>query len=347
MFISSCSNIQMIEKKSASGDIENASTDFELPSKNANRNNKNIEIKATKKNETLRLGKNGGTLYVEDQQDSSNDENVDSYLESNNLDESNSARPSTDSTIRDSLKIGVALGPGLERAFHFTSFLKILEKKEIHVHVLTGVEMGAVIAALYACGQTVENIDWMVFKFIKENKKFEYFDHEFHKKIDQYFLSPLKDKKIEDCSLNFYLTLYDSNKNKNFIFNKGNVRELLLLNLRLVSNPVRFKSGEAYSGSVETETFNSSLLKKSGANFVIATDALISPMESQKGQNGNSNYFNKVQANIMKHKKTVDLFLKFPKNKTSDGSLSDIIQSQDDVKQFLVKEIDKFKKKVI
>ena len=49
-------------------------------------------------------------------------------------------------------KIGLALGAGLARGLAHIGVLRVLQESGIKVDFISGTSMGAVIAALYACG---------------------------------------------------------------------------------------------------------------------------------------------------------------------------------------------------
>lgn len=59
-------------------------------------------------------------------------------------------------------KVGVVLSGGGATALAHVGFLKVLEENDIPVDYITGTSMGAVIAAMYACGYSVAQIDSVV-----------------------------------------------------------------------------------------------------------------------------------------------------------------------------------------
>lgn len=56
------------------------------------------------------------------------------------------------------VRIGVALGGGFARVMTHVGVLQVLEENHIPVYAITGISSGAIIAATYAAGSTVEEI---------------------------------------------------------------------------------------------------------------------------------------------------------------------------------------------
>jgi len=56
------------------------------------------------------------------------------------------------------LKIGLALGGGFARGIAHVGVLRVLERENIPIHCLTGVSAGAIVAAAFASGATVNEI---------------------------------------------------------------------------------------------------------------------------------------------------------------------------------------------
>ena len=248
IFLTACSGIKPIQRGHTN---ENVGVDLQIENQKDSKKAEEPQANITKE-ETIRIGDNGGQVF-------------------------NQIEPSiTDDKIDlKKIRVGLNFGPGLNRAINYVEVLKELEKNNIKLNVITGNEMGAVVAALYASGNTPEIIEWMFFKYFKEHKKSKIYSKEWIQEIDEYFLSKLRAQKIEDTEIKFYLTLYDRKTNKVYYFDKGNLRDLLLLNLRLKENPLVFKDGPEYAGAFQVETFNAKLLSGFGSDFNIAVDGLI------------------------------------------------------------------------
>jgi NTE family protein len=56
------------------------------------------------------------------------------------------------------VRIGLALGGGFARGIAHAGVLKVLEQHQIPIHCITGISAGAVVAAAYASGATIEEL---------------------------------------------------------------------------------------------------------------------------------------------------------------------------------------------
>jgi hypothetical protein len=303
----SCSSIHPIQRS-----VENTNTGVELELNSDNTQNPNQTV-ITKEPESIRIGEKGGEVF------------------SNTNPELNyDVKP-----INKKVRIGLAFGPGLNRVFSYIEILKEIEKQNIKIELITGTEMGAVIAGLYASGITPEMIEWMFFKYFKENKNIKAYESEWIKEVDQSFLMKIKNSKIEEAKPKLFLTLFDHKTQKTYYFDKGNIRDLLLLNLRLASNPLAFKNGPEYSGAFEKEVFNSKLMNNLGCDFTIAIDSLTPKISFQDvSENEKSiSVLEKVSSKIKVAKKSFDFVFTLPVgdmnlDSNSEHNVKDYIQKQ-------------------
>jgi hypothetical protein len=64
-------------------------------------------------------------------------------------------------------EINLHLGPGLYNTFSYVGFLKGLEKNRIKVTSISGIEFGALMAALYAKHKKSSLVEWELFKMLQ------------------------------------------------------------------------------------------------------------------------------------------------------------------------------------
>lgn len=204
------------------------------------------------KEETVRLGVNGGDVYHSFEESTFDNDQIVSKV-----------------------RVGLNLGPGLYRATQFISLLKFLEREQLAPKVIAGTEFGAIVAAMYASGMTPEAIEWTFFKYFKEKSNAAIYSASWIKDIEEILLSQIKVRDIEDCKIKFYITLNDSSTGKTYFFNKGSIVELLKQNLMLKKEKTLFGRENKYISAMTTEVFNPRLLKIQGADFTISADALM------------------------------------------------------------------------
>ena len=61
-------------------------------------------------------------------------------------------------------KLGIVLGPGSVKAFAHTGVLKELEKANIPISYIVGIEWGALVGAMYASSAKINDTEWKLYK---------------------------------------------------------------------------------------------------------------------------------------------------------------------------------------
>lgn len=281
----------------------------------------NIELQPTE--ETVRIGEHGGDTYGADQ-----NTNTSSHAENRRL------------------RIALVLGPGIYRTINYVSFLKILERQNLAPDIVTGTGFGAIVAAMYATGMTPEVIEWNFYKYFKEKKKNKPFDKEWSTEVDEVLLSKFKNLNIQDTKKKLFLTLYNHRTGKTYYFDKGNIRDLLLQNLRLSNNPVESKSGQIYSAPFEKEVFNAKLLQKLGAEFTISADVLGSKFDFDTTNEFLLGVLGKAASRIQKEKREFDYSVTFPLGTMNLDSTKDSSLHLQKTYEFMQKQLPQLQKKI-
>lgn len=322
LFLNACSNIKLINREAIQ---ENDGVEVELNKPAEEKINSNNDKPVIINEETVRIGENGGEIFNNTSLNSVETENQDSVK---------------------SLRIGMSLGPGLSRSVAYVEVLKELERNNIQLNLITGNEFGAIIAALYANGVTPEMIEWMFFKYFKEMKNHQPYSAKWIEEVDEFFLVKLKNVKIEDLKMKFYLTLFDHAQNKAYFFNKGNVRDLILLSLRSTDNALKFKDGKIYSGTFEKEVFNVRLMKSVGADFTIAVDSLTGKLSVSDDNKDILEKLKQTSLRAHQEKKGFDVVLNLP---LQEFKLDSGLESSNKIEQsniYTKKQIQLIKKKI-
>lgn len=244
--------------------------------------------------ETVRLGDRGGDVYIP-------------------VEESATIGQGVSKKIR----LGLSLGPGLYRAINYVSVLKFLERQNLSPQIITGTGFGAIVAAMYASGMTPEVIEWNFYRYFKEKRKYRPYDTEWLEEIDTLLLEKLRNKNIQDTSKKFYITLYSSKTKKTYYFDKGNIRDLLLMNLKLSNSANASKKGNQYTAAFENEVFNARLMKKLGVDFAIGADILGSKFDFEDSNEFLIGVYGRVAGRISREKKGFDYFYSLPLSQMS------------------------------
>jgi hypothetical protein len=320
ILLSSCASIRPIQKSSNRPDhVELGLKD--LPNTLEKQNVKEL-INNSHVEETVRVGVQGGEHF-------SNAENSGVVVE----------------TQEKKSRIGICFGPGLNRVINYVAVLKILERYNMAPLVVTGTGMGAIIAAMYAEGMTPEAIEWIFYKYFKENKITRPYEKEWLKQIDQFLLSKFKDSKIEETKKKFYVTLYDRQLKKAFYFDHGNIRDLLLKGLQLESN-IRDVSGPKFEAAFEKEVFNSRLLSQMGVDFTLGIDGLGTKFDFDHPNEFLIGIYGRTSGRIQKEKSTFDYVVTLPLAKMNLDSSKDLPRYMKKTTEFMGKELPQIKNKI-
>lgn len=294
--LSACSGIQQLPSKSSSGTqlSQNTPAQVDIGLSDEIGLNGGATPQLIPNEETVRLGDRGGDVFTP-------------VEESTTIGQGGTKK----------LRIGISFGPGLYRTINYVSILKFLERQNLNPQVVTGTGFGAIVAAMYASGMTPEVIEWNFYRYFKEKRNYRPYETEWLEEVDSLLLEKLKNKTIQDTVKKFYITLYNSKTRKTYFFDKGNIRELLLLNLKLSNSIDSRKSGIQYTTAFENEVFNAGLMKRLGVDFAIGADVLGSKFDFQSSNEYLIGVFGKAAGRVSREKKSFDYFYSIPLAKMS------------------------------
>lgn len=298
-FLSSCSSIKPLgshdQKKSTNAKVNPDQVDLSIDLPNSQE-----QIDVVPQEETVRVGDRGGDIYTNASQGNG-------HIRVDNK----------------KLRIGLSMGPGIYRTINYVSFLKILERQNLAPDIITGTEFGAIIAAMYATGMTPEVIEWNFYKYFKEKRKNKPYDSDWLAEVDEAFLKFFKLVDIQNTEKKFYITLYDHETKKTYYFDKGNIRDLLLLNLKLSNNFTESKKIQKYSTAFEKEVFNARLLRQLGAEFTIAVDSLGAKVDFENANEFLIGVYGRAAGRIQKERKGFDYSVTLPLSFMNLDSIKD------------------------
>ena len=129
--------------------------------------------------------------------------------------------------------------------------------------------------------------------------------------------------KRQDTKKKLILTLYDHKTKKAYYFDKGNIRDLLLLNLKLANDTIESKSGQKYSTAFEKEVFNSRLLRQLGAEFTMAADVLGAKFDFDTPNEFLIGVYGRTAGRIQKERKDFDYSVTLPLSEMNLDSTKD------------------------
>jgi hypothetical protein len=195
--------------------------------------------------------------------------------------------------------------------FNTLSYLKVvdnLQKYKKAPSVYSGAGMGAVIAAFLAMGLTPDHIEWKFFALLEslENERFQ--SKKWKTIVFKFLKKEFKNKRIEQLEKVLILPVYDKKLGKIRYLSRGNLYNILVINIDLKSNtkttflsPLllgNLKVEELFSKGIDKIAVLNSLGKslefKNGNHFYIGVYSKLIGMslKTDEMENKNLSWFN-------------------------------------------------------
>lgn len=174
-------------------------------------------------------------------------------------------------------KIGLALGAGSTKGFAHIGVLQELEAAGIHVDMVSGSSMGAIIGAIYSVGTDLEMLE----RFILSLNLLEYLDLQFPlsaglikgEKIQELIRLFTHGKTFEETKTPFCCVAVDAETGKLDVLEHGLLHEAVRASMSIpaIFEPVAFQ-GRTYIDGGVLERVPSKCLRDRGMDVVIGVD---------------------------------------------------------------------------
>ncbi len=180
---------------------------------------------------------------------------------------------------------GLALGGGGARALAHVGLLKVLEKENIKVDVVSGASFGAVIAALYARGENTDTIYKMIYKFFGGlDKPFDptvplvsFFKG---KKMNRMLKDAFGSALIEDLKIPFVTSAVDLHSGEEYVMDRGPVWEALAAAMSLPGMfPPIFHGDHLLVDGGVINNVPENLIRQKGADIILSAN--VSPLRDE------------------------------------------------------------------
>lgn len=184
--------------------------------------------------------------------------------------------------MKNNKKIGYALGGGGARGVAHIGVLRVLEKEGIRPDYITGSSFGAAIAAAYALGTSVDDLE----KEVLGKKKLDIFRmldlaHPRKalfrgRKIKHYLNEIIGEKDFADTNIPLTIITTDLSTGEEVIIEKGNIVEAIRASIAVpgIFPPININDRYLIDGGVANPT-PVDVAKKMGADFVIGVDLIL------------------------------------------------------------------------
>jgi len=183
-------------------------------------------------------------------------------------------------------KVGLALSGGAARGLAHIGVLRIFEKERIPISMIAGTSIGAIVGAIYAQGKSaakleevVMDVGWrdLIRMVALTPPKTGFFSG---RKIKTRLKEIIGEMDFKDLPIPFACVATDIITGEEVVMNEGSVLEAVIASMSL---PIIFKAAKwqgryLVDGGV-TNPVPVSVLKDMGADFIIASNVVIKPIE--------------------------------------------------------------------
>ena len=194
--------------------------------------------------------------------------------------------------------LGIALGSGAAYGFSHIGVLKILEKNNIDIDIVSGSSMGAVIATLWALGFSIEKIENIANGFGKKIGKFSILGFTFPfkgimraKRLEGIFKSVFKELTFYDLKHNLKIVAFDFLKRKPIVLDRGLLYKAVAASCAFpgIFEPINFKKSILLDGGI-LSPLPTKVLLNYDTHKIIASNISLSSEQSRREYRKRNNF---------------------------------------------------------
>lgn len=177
-------------------------------------------------------------------------------------------------------RLGLALSGGGARGLAHIGVLKELERSHIRVEYLAGTSMGGVIAAIYASGMNLGEIEAVALEYATRRRLLKLVDPSVHRhgvfqgeQLHAFFRQHLQDLTFADLRIPLTLVAVDLNSGQEVHLQEGNVADALRATVSLpgLLAPVE-RDGQRLVDGMLLNNLPADVVRGMGAGIVVAVD---------------------------------------------------------------------------
>ncbi len=173
-------------------------------------------------------------------------------------------------------KVGLILGPGAMRAYAHVGVVQEFAKQRLPVHVVVGMEMGALVAAIYANKAQPYDVEWQMMKLkesdvIQKNMLSQSLKPGEVHSLHEFINLSLSSAKAENSKISFACPALQLEKQQVLMMNRGNYSDMLPYCLAF---PPLFKPYQQNVAGILSLKAAVDYVRSKGATYVIYVDLL-------------------------------------------------------------------------
>jgi len=195
--------------------------------------------------------------------------------------------------------IGLALGSGAALGLAHVGILKVIERENIPIDVVSGSSMGALVAALWASGKSASEIELGTAIFSSKMATLRLFDLTWParglirgRQIRRFLVSQFGEKTFYDIKLPLKIIACDLERREEVVIEEGSIVDAVMASIAIpgVFEPVMIKGRALVDGGI-INPVPGNVLTRTGVSKIIAVNTLASPEDIQKSDRKLSNIF--------------------------------------------------------
>ncbi len=206
------------------------------------------------------------------------------------------------------MRIGLALGSGGAKGLAHIGVLKVFEKYNLNIDIISGTSIGAVIGSLYSNGMSANEIEDIALSISDKNLK-DIFSTKLslqgilnQKKAIEFLNSIYKYKKIEELPKKFICVATDIMSGEEIVFKKGEISKAVMASssIPVFFPPLNYKNRYLNDGGLVNPVPVKQLMDEN-MDFIIAVDVNkpVKPKALKSGKNkvkdiSNKNFMDKI-----------------------------------------------------
>ena len=186
--------------------------------------------------------------------------------------------------------LGLALGSGAAYGFSHIGVLKVLEENNINIDIICGSSMGAIIAALWATGFSVEEIEKLSNEFGRKIGKFSILGFTFPlkgimkaRRLENIFKGVFKNLTFYDLKHTLKIVAFDFLKRKPIVLSKGLLYKAVAASCAFpgIFEPINFKKSILLDGGI-LSPLPTKVLLNYDAHKIIASNISLSSEQARR-----------------------------------------------------------------
>ncbi len=211
-------------------------------------------------------------------------------------------------------KIALILGPGALRSYAHVGVVQEFAKQKMPISAVAGIEMGALVAAIYANKGQPYDVEWQMMK-LKESDLVQKGLLSSHvkpgdvKALNEFMNIALSSSKAENSKVPFACPALQMDKQQVYIMSRGTFTDMLPFCL---SFPPLFKPYQQNVAGVFSLKALVDTVRAKGATYVVYVDLLSGPLKLENAETETQVLWSLAAESLNRKEKGIDMVIKVP-----------------------------------